>query len=150
MFRIRAATPGDADAIATIHTSARRDVMPYLPELHSDDETRSWIREIVLPSQAVWVATVGETAAGYIAIDGSTVEALYVSPGHQGQGIGSALLQLAQDRSDGMLDLWTFQRNAGARRFYERRGFRAVEFTDGEDNEEREPDVRYEWIRETD
>ena len=36
------------------------------------------------------------------------------------------------------------QRNAGARRFYERNSFVAVEFTDGNGNEEREPDVRYE------
>jgi hypothetical protein len=27
------------------------------------------------------------------------------------------------------VDLWTFQRNAGARRFYERNGFVAMEFT---------------------
>ena len=37
------------------------------------------------------------------------------------------------------------QQNERARRFYEARGFRAVEFTDGEANEEKTPDVRYEW-----
>jgi GNAT superfamily N-acetyltransferase len=42
--------------------------------------------------------------------------------------------------------LWTFQANAGARRFYERNGFAPVEFTDGAANEEHEPDVRYEWL----
>ena len=40
--------------------------------------------------------------------------------------------------------LWTFQSNHGARRFYERHGFVAVQHTDG-DNEEGAPDVRYEW-----
>ncbi|MBA3264774.1 MAG: hypothetical protein H0T14_00160 [Nocardioidaceae bacterium] len=34
----------------------------------------------------------------------------------------------------------------GARRFYERLGFVAVQWTDG-DNEERALDVRYEWTR---
>ncbi len=34
-----------------------------------------------------------------------------------------------------------------ARRFYEARGFRPVRFTDGADNEERWPDVRYRWQR---
>ncbi|WP_298279395.1 hypothetical protein [uncultured Bradyrhizobium sp.] len=43
--------------------------------------------------------------------------------------------------------LWTFQRNARARRFYEARGFVAVEQTDGSRNEEQEPDVRYLWTR---
>ena len=41
--------------------------------------------------------------------------------------------------------LWTFQKNEGARRFYERHGFDAVELTDGSGNMEREPDVRYAW-----
>ena len=43
-----------------------------------------------------------------------------------------------------VLRLYTFQSNEGARRFYERHGFAAVAFGDGSDNEEREPDVRYE------
>ena len=41
--------------------------------------------------------------------------------------------------------LWVFQRNDGARRFYERHGLTLVELTDGAGNEEREPDARYDW-----
>ena len=41
------------------------------------------------------------------------------------------------------LSLWTFQRNAAARRFYERRGFTLVEETDGSRNMEKEPDALY-------
>jgi putative acetyltransferase len=40
-----------------------------------------------------------------------------------------------------------FQANARARRFYVARGFRAIRFTDGSDNEQRTPDVRYRWQR---
>ena len=43
------------------------------------------------------------------------------------------------------LELWTFQVNARARRFYERNDFVEAELTDGSGNEEREPDVRYVW-----
>jgi hypothetical protein len=43
------------------------------------------------------------------------------------------------------LHLWTFQRNAQARRFYEARGFALVEETDGAGNEEKEPDALYLW-----
>ena len=43
------------------------------------------------------------------------------------------------------MQLWTFQQNDRARRFYEARGFEAVEFTDGSGNKERQPDVRYVW-----
>jgi ribosomal protein S18 acetylase RimI-like enzyme len=42
--------------------------------------------------------------------------------------------------------LYTFQENTGARRFYERHGFKAVKLTDGHDNEENCPDVLYERI----
>jgi hypothetical protein len=48
-------------------------------------------------------------------------------------------------RPDG-LTLWTFQRNAPARRFYEARGFVGSVFTDGSRNEEREPDALYTWL----
>lgn len=40
--------------------------------------------------------------------------------------------------------LYTFQQNAGARRFYGRSGFASIQFTDGSANEERCPDVLYE------
>ena len=54
-------------------------------------------------------------------------------------------MALAKERSPGGLGLWTFQVNKPAHRFYERHGFAVVRYTDGSDNEEREPDVRYEW-----
>ena len=41
------------------------------------------------------------------------------------------------------VSLWTFQRNVGARRFYERNRFVVMESTDGANNEEGDPDVRY-------
>jgi predicted N-acetyltransferase YhbS len=68
-----------------------------------------------------------------------------VSPGWTARGIGSQLVRLTQARRPAGLELWTFQVNDGARRFYERHGFRAVELTDGAGNEERQPDVRYVW-----
>jgi ribosomal protein S18 acetylase RimI-like enzyme len=57
------------------------------------------------------------------------------------------LLSIAKEREPEQLDLYTFQPNAGARRFYERHGFAAVEFGDGSDNEERVPDVLYRWVK---
>ena len=61
-----------------------------------------------------------------------------------GPGLGTRLLDRAKaERPDG-LDLWTFQANTGARRFYERHGFVEVARTDG-DNEEGAPDVRLAW-----
>jgi len=120
--------------------------MPWLPVVHSDDETRDWVATIVLPNQDVWVAESKGQVAGYAAIDGAMLNYLYVHPSVQGMGVGSALLAKTREPSTGTLTLWTFQRNERARGCYERRGFTAVEFTDGSGNEEREPDVRYRWL----
>jgi GNAT superfamily N-acetyltransferase len=143
--RLRRGVPDDASAIAGVHVSARRHSLPYIPELHSENETRRWVVDIVLPNHDVWVATVGGVVVGYIALEGPVLHDLYVLPEVHGRGIGSSLLAKAKELSPGRLTLWTFQQNATARAFYERRGFRAVELTDGAGNEEREPDVRYEW-----
>jgi GNAT superfamily N-acetyltransferase len=142
---LRPATADDADAIASVHTSARRQAMPWLPALHSDDETRAWIRDVVLPGQTVWVADRDGQVVGVAALDEGMLEQLYVHPDAQGQGVGTALLMKIMRLSPAGLGLWTFQRNAAARAFYERHGFVAVEMTDGAGNEEREPDVRYRW-----
>ena len=80
--------------------------------------------------------------------DGEWLKQLYVAPGRTGRGIGQRLLDAMLDEARSaaipVFRLWTFQRNAGARRFYERNGFAAVGFGDGGGNEENEPDVRYE------
>jgi GNAT superfamily N-acetyltransferase len=83
---------------------------------------------------------------GFIALEGDHVDHLYIAPSFQGRGIGDKLLALAKELRPGGLTLWTFQRNARARRFYEARGFVASEFNDGSRNLEREPDVRYVWL----
>jgi len=54
-------------------------------------------------------------------------------------------VQLAKERLAGGIELWTFQVNEAAARFYERHGFVAAERTDGAGNEERSPDIRYTW-----
>lgn len=117
--------------------------MPWLPELHTEAETIWWFEHIVLPEQQVWVAEVDGEIAGFAAVQGNMLEHLYISPEMQGKGVGSVLLKKAIEIADSPLRLWTFQRNIAARAFYKHRGFTSIEFTDGADNEEREPDVLY-------
>jgi ribosomal protein S18 acetylase RimI-like enzyme len=73
------------------------------------------------------------------------MEHLYVAPEHHRRGIGAALIERAKERRPAGFRLWVFQRNTGARDFYEHHGFRLVELTDGSGNEEKEPDALYEW-----
>ena len=82
---------------------------------------------------------------GLLAVEADWIEQLYVLPRLQARGAGSALLDQAKWLRPEGLQLWTFAANHMARRFYERRGFVAVAETDGAENEERTPDVRYAW-----
>jgi GNAT superfamily N-acetyltransferase len=73
------------------------------------------------------------------------VRQLYTRPDRIGRGAGTRLIEAAKSSDVAALELWCFQANARARRFYEARGFHAIRFTDGAGNEERTPDVRYRW-----
>jgi GNAT superfamily N-acetyltransferase len=146
-FTVAEAQPEDASAIAAIHLASRRQAMPYLQRAHTDDETRDYFaRAVGDRSRAWWVVRHRGQVVAYMAIDGDSLNHLFVSPRWQGRGFGSALLNRAKTLSSGRLALWTFQRNERARGFYEARGFRSIRQTDGE-NEESEPDVQYEWRR---
>ena len=94
----------------------------------------------------IWGAADGPGLVGIIAFREGWIDQLYVLPTAQRRGIGTDLLDVAKSKF-ACLQLWTFQRNVQARRFYESRGFVLVEETDGAGNEEREPDARYLWSR---
>lgn len=86
-----------------------------------------------------------EAVIGLMVLDDDFVDQLYVDPRHTRARIGSELLAVAKSLRPGGLQLWTFQSNSRAKRFYERHGFIPVEWTGGAGNEERAPDVRYVW-----
>lgn len=142
---MRAATPLDAAAVAEVWLRAWDSALASVARAHTDDEVRGWVRDILLPGKGVQVAVVGGRIAGLLATSPGWVDQLYVDPLFQGRGVGTALLDQAKAAEPEGLQLWTFQVNSGARRFYERHGFAAAEFTDGAANEERTPDVRYIW-----
>ena len=134
------------DAAARVHRVAFDHALPWLKGLHTPDEDRWFYRERMFATCTLWGVFGADAMTGVIAFHDDWVEQLYVLPSEQARGIGSALLDIARQQSD-RLQLWTFQRNAIARRFYKARGFVLVEQTDGSRNEEREPDARYLWTR---
>ena len=136
----------DMGAAAQVHRAAFDQAMPWLIGLHTPDEDHWFYRERVFPTCRVWGRFDDEVLSGIIAFRDGWIEQLYVRPAAQGRGIGTELLDVAKGASE-RLELWTFQRNAPARRFYEARGFMLAEQTDGARNEENEPDVRYVWTR---
>jgi GNAT superfamily N-acetyltransferase len=114
----------------------------WMPVVHTPAEDFAFIRDIVLPRQQVRVAEAGKEIVGFIAVSGEWVEQLYLDPAWTGQGIGGRLLMEATAALP-VVKLHCFQSNTGARRFYERHGFRAEAFGDGTTNEEGLPDILY-------
>lgn len=147
MIELRRAAAADAAAAAEVFLASFHGTYTF-SLAHPDDEVRGWVRDKLVPTAETWVAVddaLDEApVVGMMVVARGHLEQLYVAPDRLGGGIGRRLVELAKERSPGGLSLWTFQVNARARRFYERNGFVAVELTDG-DNEERQPDVRYEW-----
>jgi GNAT superfamily N-acetyltransferase len=141
---LRRATPEDADAIAGVLT-ATHAAQDWQPKLHTPDDDRGFVRDLLLPSHDVWVAEDNGDVVAFAAVKEDILGHLFVHPAAQGRGIGTALLEKTQELLPGGFTLWTHQLNEQARAFYERRGLVAVEFTDGATNEEKLPDVRYEW-----
>ncbi|WP_244571291.1 GNAT family N-acetyltransferase [Mesorhizobium carmichaelinearum] len=121
---------------------AALNAFDWMPVLHTPEEDLFFIRDIVLPRQKVTVAAAGSEIVGFIAVSGEWVEQLYLDPTWTGQGIGSRLLTDATAALP-VVKLHCFQANTGARRFYERHGFRAESFGDGTTNEEGLPDILY-------
>lgn len=139
---IRRATTDDVEEIANVYERAFA-TLAYLPVLHTLDEHRYWFARQLAEHEAwVWDE---DGVRGFSVLTEDELLYLYLDVGWTGRGIGSALLDHAKERRPGGFTLWTFQQNEGARRFYERHGLTAIEFTGGERNEEQMPDVRYAW-----
>ena len=141
---LRRASLADASICASIQREANLVSLPFLPVDDDFDGAVRFFQSVLLPQNEVWVAEVDGRPVGYVAFHPGWLEHLYVLPGHQGRGLGPELL--AKALADGSpRDLWTFQKNLRARKFYEARGWTLVELTDGQGNREKEPDARYTW-----
>src|SRR5262245_12519974 len=118
---LRRARPADAHAAAEVWLRSRHAAVPVVPApVHTDEEVRHHFETVVGPTRETWLAVAGDAVVAVMVLDGDEVDQLYVDPGWQRRGVGSALLRLAQARRPGGLGLWTFQSNHPARRFYER------------------------------
>jgi GNAT superfamily N-acetyltransferase len=134
-------------SVAELYIASRAKTLPKVKRVHSNDEIHAWMREVVFPRRSIRIAQLADEIVGFAARDGAWLEHLYLKPDWTGKGIGRELLEVIMTEArmvTPVLRLYTFQCNSGARRFYERHGFTAVEFGDGSTNEEHEPDVRYE------
>ena len=145
-IEIRRIEESEIETTVRMWRRSREDVQPALEARmgYSPADDLEFFTNILLQECEVWIAVRGTSPLGLLAIDGDSIEQLYIDPLEQRKQIGSSLLDLAKSRSPTRLRLHTHQANLGARAFYERRGFRAIEFGISAPPEN-EPDVRYEW-----
>lgn len=148
-LNFRPATQSDAEAVTQVYLSSRKEFVSFAPVAHSDAAVYRWIRDILIPTNQVTVAEQDNKIIGMMALStaGGTgwIDQLYLHPDVVGRGIGTKLIECAKAELGSPIRLYTFQENQGATRFYERHGFKAIQYGDGSGNEEKCPDVLYEW-----
>lgn len=144
---LRPARVGDSARIAAFHTACWRDayrgIVPddYLERVGVDERARSWTRRMASGARAVVLAESGKRRPGrdpcLVGIvstrlshdpterDVPTLElaSLYVARTCWGTGLAARLLDAAIGSAPAQL--WVFEANGRARRFYEKHGFGA-------------------------
>jgi GNAT superfamily N-acetyltransferase len=146
MSQLRQATISDASELAELFLAARQYSIHVIPPIVGD-ATRvfPWIESKLSASDDCWVMQDEAGISAMLFLEPGWIDQLYVRPDAIGLGLGSLLVEKAKALMPAGIQLWTFQSNLGAQKFYERHGFVAMEWTDGANNEERSPDVRYVW-----
>jgi len=142
---LRQASASDAEDVASVLIESRRAFLPFAPSAHSDADIRRWVREFLVPAGGTVVWEVEGQVVGVLStsVHGGIgwIDQLYLMPGFTRLGIGTKLVAHAHQVLPRPIRLYTFQANTRARRFYERIGYRVLELSDGQNNEERCPDV---------
>jgi ribosomal protein S18 acetylase RimI-like enzyme len=141
-WTLRAASPGDAPALAAILVRTWRQRYPGLvaPEVLDALDERAfaeWFARVLDLSSGhnATLATVDGADAGFIHFGPEEedparghVFSFYVAPPHSGRGMGRELLAhaLSALRAEGyrVVTLWVFKDNAATQRLYARAGFR--------------------------
>ncbi len=137
---------GSADALPAAEVWLRSYRTVGVQCAHSPAEVRDWFVRVLVPQRETWVAVAGGGAVvGVMVLHGDDLKQLYLDPPWRGRGLGDRFVALAKQQRPQGLSCWAFQVNGAACRFYRRHGFVAVQWTDGQTNDEREPDVRFVW-----
>ena len=143
---IRRLRSTEIDHVALIWYRSGLDEYDYLPRFQALDESEALkvFRNVILPKNQLWVEEKNSITRGFLALNNSYIDRLYVDPDHQRAGVGSRLLDHAKSVFPDGLQLHTHQQNVRARNFYEKHGFVAAKFGVSPAPES-VPDVEYHW-----
>ena len=136
--RIRPARADDLEALAELHHAIWLDSHAGFVGLPTSARDMNWYRQVIRPTlDRTLVAERDGAPIGYVTSLDALLDDIWVAPWAQGQGVGALLLRAGEDaiRANGFAEarLECVAANQGARRFYERHGWRfAREFVTGE------------------
>ncbi|MFI6984184.1 GNAT family N-acetyltransferase [Embleya sp. NPDC050154] len=142
---LRRADSADALPAADVWLRSFTTALPSVRRVHDEADVQAWFSHVLIPHQETWVALSHNTVVGLMVLKDTELKQLYLDPAWRGRGLGDRFMTLAKQQRPHGLTLRTFQINEPARRFYERHGFTETGRTDGQLNEEQEPDIRYDW-----
>lgn len=118
---IRAYRPADLEELSAIWFEASITAHAFVGEARLREQ-RLLIETVYLPKAETWVAIRGGEPAGFVSLLDDFIGGLFVSPRHQGAGIGRLLVSHALQLK-GQLRLEVYTANTQAYAFYENLGF---------------------------
>lgn len=118
---IRDSREEDIDQVLTIWLSASVQAHDFVPAAFWASQVEA-MRDIYLPTAESWVFEEEGSVSGFYCLVEATLAAIFVSPDRQGRGIGSALIEDAKRRRDG-LTLSVYRANRPSVDFYRKHGF---------------------------
>lgn len=123
-IRIREGLPGDVGQLVVIWRRSVKATHKFLTAADItmlEPEVRAGLGQL-----EVWVAEMDGVLAGFMAMNGNMIEALFIDPAHMGKRLGTRFIDHARilRRNDAELRVDVNEANPDALAFYLARGFR--------------------------
>ncbi len=122
---IRQYSEADLNGVLSSWENASKIAHPFLKE-DFQAQVRKDIPELYLPNADTWVVEVDNQVAGFIALIGNEIGAIFLQPEHHGKKIGKLMMDKAQELH-GDLEVEVFEKNSIGRKFYSQYGFELIE-----------------------
>jgi GNAT superfamily N-acetyltransferase len=116
-FKIVTFLPQHSQAAVNLWRQAHSQALG-LESIHSVESQTYFLQHILPQDYDIQVVLDTDTVVAFMASNRNEISQLYVHPEYQGKGIGSLLMEVAKQQSDGYLSLRTFEKNQPARDFY--------------------------------
>ena len=142
--KIRHMQADELENVIQLWRATCADTYAFLTVTHTEEGDRNFFTNHVAPKNTIWVVAEDDQLLGFLAIDNSYVDRLYIHPAQQRKGLGAALIDHAKFLSPAGVELHTHVKNVNACAFYEKHGFVAVNYGISAPPES-EPDVEYHW-----